>query len=191
MQMRRLIDEKDYDSLLAQFRGAQAAIWSFHVSHSRLAICLQRKGDWESDALFLVAVSCQRICGPFYWDGADIAILYEAPNERGERDARIVDANAGFELLSRGGVVITLGPPLVTPPDYFLGPDFVQERGSLVEQFPVLAHESAGVRRCCGYIVPKIEGNDVELRCNECGAAVGVVKEAVLRDLVLMIHDAE
>jgi hypothetical protein len=191
MQMRKLIDEKDYDSVLAQFRGAQAAIWSFHVSHRRLAICLQREGDWEADELFLVPVSCERICGPFYWDYADIEILYEAPNKWGERNARIVDANAGFELLSRGGVSITLGPGLVTPSDYFLGPDFFQERGSLVEQFPVLRHESAGVRRCCGHIVPKIEGNDVELRCNECGAAVGVVNEAVLRNLVLMIHDAK
>jgi hypothetical protein len=60
----------------------------------------------------------------------------------------------------------------------------------LQEQFPILAHESAGVD-CCGCIVPKIRGNDVELRCNECGATVGVINAAILRDIMLMIPDAK
>lgn len=53
---------------------------------------------------------------------------------------------------------------------------------SLESQFPILAHESTGAD-CCSCIVAVIRGNDVELRCNECGALVGVSNTEILRDL--------
>jgi hypothetical protein len=56
----------------------------------------------------------------------------------------------------------------------------------LRNQFPIIPHESAGVD-CCGCIVPIIQGKDVELRCNECRAVVGVVRIEILRDLISMI----
>ena len=59
---------------------------------------------------------------------------------------------------------------------------------SLVNAFPTIPHESAGVD-CCGCIVPVVQGRDVELRCNECGAVVGVVQVEILKDLVGMIPD--
>ena len=59
----------------------------------------------------------------------------------------------------------------------------------LPDRFPIIAHESAGVD-CCGCIVSIIQGNDVELRCNECGAVVGVVRIEILRDLISMIASA-
>lgn len=54
------------------------------------------------------------------------------------------------------------------------------------DRFPILTHESAG-SDCCGCIVPVVWGNDVELRCNECGAVVGVVQLGILTDLIAMI----
>jgi hypothetical protein len=39
----------------------------------------------------------------------------------------------------------------------------------------------------CGCIVPVIQGNDVELRSNECGTVVGVFQVGILRDLISMI----
>jgi hypothetical protein len=56
----------------------------------------------------------------------------------------------------------------------------------LPNRFPIQAHESTGVD-CGGCIVPVLQGNDVELRCNECGAVVGVLQIAILDDLVSMI----
>jgi len=56
----------------------------------------------------------------------------------------------------------------------------------LPNAFPHIPHESAGVD-CCGCIVPKVLGNDAELRCNECGAVVGVVNTRILEDLVSLI----
>ena len=40
---------------------------------------------------------------------------------------------------------------------------------------PVVPHGISGVD-CSGRIIAAVEGNDVELRCNECGAVVGVVQ---------------
>lgn len=54
--------------------------------------------------------------------------------------------------------------------------------------FPIIPHESTGAD-CCGCIVVKVTGRDAELRCNECGAVVGVVQMDILRDLVSMIPD--
>jgi len=52
----------------------------------------------------------------------------------------------------------------------------------LQASFPIIPHESAGVD-CCGCIVVAVTGNDAELRCNECGATVGVVQVGILRDM--------
>jgi hypothetical protein len=55
----------------------------------------------------------------------------------------------------------------------------------LATGFPIIPHESAGTD-CCGCIVVSVIGNDAELRCNECGAVVGVVQVGILRDLVVL-----
>ena len=47
----------------------------------------------------------------------------------------------------------------------------------------IVAHESASVD-CCGCVIAAAEGSTVELRCNECGAVVGVVLIDVLRALI-------
>jgi hypothetical protein len=39
----------------------------------------------------------------------------------------------------------------------------------------------------CSIVFSSIQGSDVELRCNECRAVVGVVRIKILRDLVSMI----
>ena len=54
--------------------------------------------------------------------------------------------------------------------------------------FPIIPHESTGAD-CCGCIVKRVTGKDAELRCNECGAEVGVVQVGILRDLVSLIPD--
>lgn len=59
---------------------------------------------------------------------------------------------------------------------------------SLVNAFPIIPHERTGVD-CCGCIVPVVQGRDVELRCNECGAVLGVIQIDILTDLVGMIPD--
>jgi hypothetical protein len=117
--MKKIIEPKNHDSVLAQWRGARAKIWIFHVSHNRMAIDVSKKG--ERDALYIVAVGCERISGPFCWDDADIAVITEPPNQWGEVRRRIVDKHAGFELVC-SDVTIAHGPAGVPndPFDNFL-----------------------------------------------------------------------
>ncbi len=44
---------------------------------------------------------------------------------------------------------------------------------------PAIPHESGGVD-CCGCMIDE-QGNDTELRCNECGAVLGLVNTALRR----------
>jgi hypothetical protein len=48
----------------------------------------------------------------------------------------------------------------------------------------VVPHETIAGVDCCGCIVAAVEGTNVELRCNECGAVVGVVQIEILRGLL-------
>jgi hypothetical protein len=118
--MKTLIDPKDYESVLAGWRGAQAKIWIFHVTHNRLAISLYRNG--EQEALYIVAIGCEHIVGPFSWKEADVNIVTEPPAQQGMIHHRVVDKNAGFDLLC-SGVAIARGPASVPESSFenFLG----------------------------------------------------------------------
>jgi len=113
--MKTIIEPKKHELVLAQWQGAQAKVWLFHVSHNRMAISLYRKG--EHDAIYVIAVACERISGPFCWNQAKVIITDEPPNQWGEVRRRIVDSQAGFELLC-SDVVIARGPASV-PDDPF------------------------------------------------------------------------
>ena len=49
---------------------------------------------------------------------------------------------------------------------------------------PIVPHGTAPGVDCCGCIVAVVEDQNVELRCNECGAVVGVIQIDVLRGLL-------
>ena len=118
--MKRYIGQEEQDGVLAQWRGAWAKIWLFHVTHNRLAIHLTRKG--EREGIYIIAVGCERVAGPFSWDKANMTLITEPPNQWGEVRRRIVDKEAGFEILC-SDVVIAHGPAAVPedPFDKFLG----------------------------------------------------------------------
>ena len=113
--MKTLVDPKNHESLLAQWGGAEAKIWMFHVTHNRMALTLYRKD--QSEAVYIVGVACKHISGPFSWNQANVSIVTETPNQWGEVHRRIIDKKAGFELLC-SDVVIVLGVPSV-PGDLF------------------------------------------------------------------------
>jgi hypothetical protein len=62
-----------------------------------------------------------------------------------------------------------------------------QDRGprdELTGRLPIVAHEEVTGVDCCGCIIAAVEGSNVELRCNECGAVVGVVQIDILCGLL-------
>jgi hypothetical protein len=54
----------------------------------------------------------------------------------------------------------------------------------LTGQMPIVPHRAIPGVDCWGCIVAAVEGNSVELRCNECGAVLGVVQADILRALL-------
>jgi hypothetical protein len=113
--MKRYIRQEEQEAVLAQWCGTRAKIWLFHVSHNRMAIHLVRKG--EREGIYIIAVGCERFVGPFSWDQANIIVVTEPPNQWGEVRRRIMDKQAGFEVLC-SDVVIAHGPAAV-PEDPF------------------------------------------------------------------------
>jgi hypothetical protein len=119
--MKIIIDLKDQESVLTEWRGAKAALWAFHISHKRMAMILERKGELH-EFLYIVGSACEHLAGPFRWDQANITIITEPPNQWGEVRRRIMDKQAGFELIC-SDVTIARGPGSVPndPFENFLG----------------------------------------------------------------------
>jgi hypothetical protein len=118
--MKTIIDPTNHELVLAQWANTDAKIWVFHVSLKRMAIVLTRNG--EPEVLYIVAVGCEHISGPFSWKQANVSIITDAPNQWGEVYRRIIDKQAGFELRSLD-VVLARGPAgiPVNPFDNFIG----------------------------------------------------------------------
>lgn len=116
--MKTIVNPKEQNALLAQWRGAEVSIWAYHIGRGRMAIRLSLPHHREF--LYIVAIASERISGPLRWNNADIAVSAEPPNEWGEVHRCIVDKNAGFELVC-SDVVFFLGSsgPPVDPFDCF------------------------------------------------------------------------
>ncbi len=100
--MKELVSEMETEAHLRRWRGARAQIWMYHVSLRRLAIRL--RSDSEAQVLYLVALGCERVRGPFRWERAAIDVV-----DRSENRAMVRDQGAGFELVC-DSVTIARGP---------------------------------------------------------------------------------
>ncbi len=54
----------------------------------------------------------------------------------------------------------------------------------LTTRMPIVAHEEISGVDCCGCVIAAVDGSNVELSCNECGAVVGVVQIDILLGLL-------
>jgi len=119
--MKTIIDPKDQESVLTEWRGAKAAIWAFHISLKRMAIILERKGE-QHEFLYIIGRTCEHLSGPFRWDQANITVITDPPNQWGEVRRHIVDKQAAFELIC-SDVTIARGPggPPRDPFENFFG----------------------------------------------------------------------
>jgi hypothetical protein len=88
LAMETIVDPKVLNSILNQWLGANAKIWLFHATHSRLAINLFRSG--EQEAIYIMVVGCERIRGPFSWKKAAISVAVEQ-DEHGQVRHHVVD----------------------------------------------------------------------------------------------------
>jgi hypothetical protein len=105
--MKTLVDQPQQESVLAQWRGALARIWIFDVSLRRMAIRIYR--PHEAEVIYVTAVGCRHIIGPFTWKDADISIVGASTPQDPGGNCRVFDQKAGFELLC-GDARVVRGP---------------------------------------------------------------------------------
>ena len=99
--MTKLIPSEESASVLQTWHGANAKIWQFHASLGRLAIQIYR--PLEGNQLYLVAVSCLHIAGPFHWTNNQLEII-----ERSQGQTTLIqDHVARFELHCYGGFLVS------------------------------------------------------------------------------------
>jgi len=102
--MKTVIRPEFESGVLKEWRGAHAKVWMFHVTHNRLALRLDRTGSDE--ALYIVAIGCELITGPFSWKNANICLVSVNSTESGEYRSRIFDKQVGFELICSGVALV-------------------------------------------------------------------------------------
>jgi len=105
--MTTITDLSEISSMLEQYRGAAAKVWHFNVTHKKLFIRLSLPG--QNEVVFIVAVSCENMNGPFSWKNANISISEEVDKETSEQITYLIDKDALFKLASSGGVVLGRG----------------------------------------------------------------------------------
>lgn len=103
--MKNVIKLELQESQLARWSGADAKLWMYHVTHKRLALMLS-KFD-EPEVLYIVAVGCAYITGPFSWKKANISIIDNSNPSVGEPIHYVLDEQAGFKLSCSSVTLVT------------------------------------------------------------------------------------
>ncbi|MEI3796514.1 MULTISPECIES: hypothetical protein [unclassified Chitinophaga] len=91
------------NSLLEQYRGASFHIRLFSTALWRLGIELRLLGN--PTILYVVGAGCKHINGNLYYTHADLEIIQVPGNEQ----IILIDKQAGFELITTGGITLAQG----------------------------------------------------------------------------------
>ncbi|WP_437776710.1 hypothetical protein [Sorangium sp. So ce1097] len=95
--MKTVIQTESAEAELKNWLGAEATLWMYHATFKRLAIMLSTPD--RKEVLYVIAVGCRHITGPFSWDDANITIHNSSANKTMESAVRIIDELAPFELI--------------------------------------------------------------------------------------------
>ena len=106
-EMKTFTDIEECNKILNDFNGSNGQIWLFHATHKRLVIRLWFWSEPEhkvQNEIFIAALGCEHIAGPFQWQNAGLSIVKEIDTEFSEPRYRIIDRNSGFELIANAGI---------------------------------------------------------------------------------------
>jgi hypothetical protein len=70
------------NEILKKYEGAYAKIWAFKLTHIKLIIRLTLIG--REEVVYIVAVGCDYMIGPFSWEKAKFTIVKETNEENSE-----------------------------------------------------------------------------------------------------------
>ena len=99
-----VININEINLILKDYQGAKAMIWSFVLTHRKLFIQLDHPS--KDKVVYLVAIGCQQIQGPFSWKDANLCVSEEKEQLSTEFNSLIVDDVSGFQLVASGGVIL-------------------------------------------------------------------------------------
>lgn len=107
---------------LKKWCGGEATLWMYHATFKRLAIMIAMPG--REEVLYVVAIGCRHMTGPFSWDGANVTVRDDSSGAATESAIRIVDEVAQFELVCSSVVLLRArAEDFDTSFDSFLGED--------------------------------------------------------------------
>ena len=106
--MRLITDMNKANDLLQSYAGAKFKIFVFSVTHMKLGIRLTLPNFDE--VVYVTGVSCERMNGPFSYEGADLYIEEFTDEITGDRKTKISDKSSIFELVTSGGFGVAQGP---------------------------------------------------------------------------------
>lgn len=102
--MKTFTEPAEVKKLLEDWRGADAKVWLFHVTHKRLAVRFTHPD--RLNVLYVVGNGCERMSGPFSWKRVSVHYQSNTEHETGSETCRISDAAAGFELVCSSIVLV-------------------------------------------------------------------------------------
>jgi hypothetical protein len=108
--MKTISDLKESNFLLKEYNGSYTQVWGFNISLKRLLLKLTKSS--ESEVLYIIVVGCEHITGPFSWKNSKVSLSKEIDQETSNTITKVIDKEAGFELVSDGGFALVQGSEL-------------------------------------------------------------------------------
>lgn len=106
-KMNILTEVKEINEILNEYRGNQARVWMFDITHVKLAIKIY--SNQKGDVIYLIMSGCKYIKGLFSLCNPDLYIAQYSDDEISQTVLKLIDKNSDFELSSTSGIALAKG----------------------------------------------------------------------------------
>ena len=97
----------EINKILIDYRGEQAKIWMFDISHTKLAIKVYSKENQE--IIYLIILGCKYLKGFFSLNNPKFYVIQYYNIKTSETILKLMDENSDFELNSTAGIALAKG----------------------------------------------------------------------------------
>jgi len=95
------------NKILVDYKGEQAKIWLFDISHTKLAIKIFSND--KEDIIYLIMSGCKYIRGRFSLKNPKFIVNKNFDDGTLETKIELVDENSDFKLISTAGIALAKG----------------------------------------------------------------------------------
>ncbi|WP_185289627.1 hypothetical protein [Chryseobacterium lactis] len=108
--MEIITDLEHINEILREAHYDTARIWLFDITHVKLAVKLYSYKN--ENVMYLILPGCQYMKGPFTLKFPQLSVKRHINKETSEVTFTVVEANADFQLVSTGGIILAMGEEL-------------------------------------------------------------------------------